>query len=208
MDLVNALQCSAESDDVVTVLRKAMRVASKLKVNDIDTWLKNEMGGYVGKAEVPEYRMIHGTPVAYSQVPLRVSFTHAASGQFDIPLEPRPFPVRESIPNLMELRQDKGDFVYPIHEPKVIAGLQKWITPEYHQHMTYFIKFNRHAFGAIPDAVKTEVLKWALALEEKGVLGEGMTFSSTEIQRAQNITFNIVNSSIDQLNNMGTNHKG
>lgn len=208
MDLVNALQCSAESDDVLTVLRKAMRVASKLKVNDIDEWLKNEMEGYKGKAAVPAYRMIHGTPVAYTQVPLRVSFTHAASGQFDIPLEPRPFPVHDSIPALMELKQGDGDFVYPIHEPKVIAGLQQWVTPEHREHMRYFLKFNRHAYSAIPDAVKTEVLKWALALEEKGILGEGVTFSPAEIQSAQSVTFNIHHSTIDQLNNMGSNQKG
>ena len=39
------------------------------------------------------------------------------------------------------------------------------------------------------DALRTEILKWSLKLEKDGVLGEGMTFSKDEQQRAAGVHF-------------------
>ena len=61
---------------------------------------------------------------------------------------------------------------------------------------------------AIPEIVKNKVLDWALELEEKGVIGEGVSFSAQEKAAAHTIVFNINNSNIEQLNNMGNNNRG
>jgi AbiTii-like protein len=39
------------------------------------------------------------------------------------------------------------------------------------------------------DAVRTEILKWGLKLEKDGILGEGMTFSKDEQQKASEIHY-------------------
>jgi hypothetical protein len=49
MNLVDELQVSAESDDVLTVLRKAKKLASKLERNDIAEWLEAEQEKEKGK---------------------------------------------------------------------------------------------------------------------------------------------------------------
>jgi len=61
MNLINELQASAENDDVLTALRKAKRLASKLERQDIAVWLQAEQGGYAPGQPVPEYRKIHTT---------------------------------------------------------------------------------------------------------------------------------------------------
>ena len=58
MNLVNELQVSAENDDVLTVLRKTKRLASKLDRQDIAEWLNAEQNGYANGQPVPEYRSV------------------------------------------------------------------------------------------------------------------------------------------------------
>ncbi len=58
MGLVNELQEAAERDDVLTVLRKAKRVSSKLGRRDISDWLEHEQSGYPDAAAIPGYRQI------------------------------------------------------------------------------------------------------------------------------------------------------
>src|SRR5690606_19186900 len=41
------------------------------------------------------------------------------------------------------------------------------------------------------DRVRNTVLEWALSLEERGITGEGMTFSNEEQRQASNLTFNV-----------------
>src|ERR1019366_5927377 len=61
MNLVNELQVSAERDDVLTVLRKTKRLASKLGRQDIAEWLRSEQEGYGHNQIVPDYRQIRST---------------------------------------------------------------------------------------------------------------------------------------------------
>jgi tetratricopeptide (TPR) repeat protein len=60
MNLVNELQASAENDDVLTVLRKTTRLASKLGRDDISEWLLAEQNGYPRGDAVPAYRRVRG----------------------------------------------------------------------------------------------------------------------------------------------------
>ncbi len=61
MNLINQLQVSAENDDVLTVLRKTKRLASKLERQDIAAWLEAEQAGYDSNDAVPEYRQVATT---------------------------------------------------------------------------------------------------------------------------------------------------
>ena len=52
---------------------------------------------------------------------------------------------------------------------------------------------SRTAICGIVDRVRNAVLDWSLQLEEQGVLGDGMTFTSTEKQNAGAVVYNIQN---------------
>jgi len=43
----------------------------------------------------------------------------------------------------------------------------------------------------IVDAVRNRILDWALALEQRGVLGDGLSFSPEDRARAADVTYNI-----------------
>lgn len=45
----------------------------------------------------------------------------------------------------------------------------------------------------ILDAVRNQVLNWALDLESKGIIGDGMSFSSEEKKAASQITYQVTN---------------
>lgn len=57
------------------------------------------------------------------------------------------------------------------------------------------LHMNASQFQGILDAVRKIVLEWSLKLEADGITGEGMSFSTTEKERAQAhaVTYNIKN---------------
>lgn len=47
--------------DIVSALRKAHLIATKLKLPEIDAWIQNELNGYTcSNSEIPEYRNVQG----------------------------------------------------------------------------------------------------------------------------------------------------
>lgn len=79
---------------------------------------------------------------------------------------------------------------------------------EYGGQVTFMLRMNIAQIKAIPEAVKDRVLDWACELERRGVHGDNQTFDAREKELAHAVTFNISNCRIEQLNNMGDNHKG
>ena len=45
-----------------------------------------------------------------------------------------------------------------------------------------------HKLATVIDAVRTMILNWSLKLEEEGILGEGLSFSEEEKQKAATST--------------------
>ncbi len=71
--------------------------------------------------------------------------------------------------------------------PEQDAQLAKWIG---HEEVRKFARFLRvEDVKGVLDAVRTETLKWGLKLEKDGILGEGMSFSKDEQQRAAAIHY-------------------
>src|ERR1051325_5076349 len=58
MSLVNELQHSAATDDVLTVLRKAKRLSVKLNRPDIVAYIDKELNGYSAGDAIPAYRTV------------------------------------------------------------------------------------------------------------------------------------------------------
>lgn len=215
MNLVDELQVSAERDDVLTVLRKTKRLASKLGRTDISEWLQWEEAGYPGSQTVPEYRQM-GTTLAYDTngyVPAGFGFVMNGIEDltgFDVPER---YQLRAPISEVSSLIESLGGGKC-IYLP-VVAGSEYdrllracvHFHPLFARQITLLTKLNSAQVKAIPDRIKDKVLDWACKLEAAGVTGEGMTFSVEERRIAGGVTFNIFGSHIEQLNNHGANHR-
>lgn len=213
MNLVNELQVSAEQDDVLTVLRKARRLASKLGVNDIDDWLKAEQNGYSGIQPVPPYRMVKGSLVFQTNGPIPVGWGMTGNGIMDYPggfVVDRPMvDGMGEVVSLIETITGTGNGLYmQMEDGGNLDGFRNTLHPYFADQVTFLLKMNAAQVRAIPEAVKDKVLDWACALERRGVYGDKMTFSDQERRLAHAVTFNINGSNIGQLTNSGNNHRG
>jgi hypothetical protein len=214
MNLVNELQVSAEKDDVLTVLRKTKRLASKLDRQDIAEWLQSEQEGYAKDKTVPDYRKV-GTSLVYdSNGYLPAGYGMLMRGIQEIPSYglAQPIWVRDSISTIMSwidgIKSGAGIF-NKVEGTECGALIRKHIRfdPDFEHQIRLMLRLNDSHILAIPEQIKDKVLDWACNLEAAGVTGDGMTFSTEQKQIAHSVTFNLHNCQVDQLNNMGTNQR-
>jgi hypothetical protein len=214
MNLVNELQISAERDDVLTVLRKARRLASKLGATEILDWLDSEQSGYTTKTSLPNYRKVKGklvyrtngyVPAGYGMIMNGIA--DVGSGTFTIDWYV-PDSISQVLVMIDAVTTKNHGLYFPLPNDERTEGLRSNFDSFVADQISFMIELNRSHVVVIPEAVKDKVMDWALALERSGVSGEGLTFSDKEKTEAHAITFNINNSKIEQLNNMGDNRKG
>lgn len=216
MNLVNELQVSAERDDVLTVLRKTKRLASKLGRQDIGDWLRSELEGYTDKDSVPDYRQVKTTiamktngyvPAGYGFVADGIQELHGFSDF--APTLPIVDPVSAVLAWIESLTAKGHGIYFPVARGTGPDDfLRKHVHPMFNEQVTFLCRMNDSQIKGIPEQIKDKVLDWACALEQAGVHGENMSFDDREKQIAHTITFNISQSKIEQLNNMGTNQRG
>lgn len=216
VSLVNELQASTERDDVVTVLRKTKRLASKLDRQDIADWLQAEQAGYVPGQPVPDYRKVVTTLAYNTNGYIPAGYGYLMNGIEDLHLFDitEPFQVKNSISGILTWIEGltMGDAIYfPIPEgtdySRALHSVIRF-NPMFAHKITFLLRLNDSQIKSIPDQIKDKVLDWACALERAGVTGEGMSFNAKEKEKAHSVTFNISNSHIEQLSNSGTNQRG
>jgi hypothetical protein len=179
-------ECLDSSVSILEILRKALVVARKLEVKDFQAWIDNELNGYDDVADLPPYRVIHGHLQCWdshqdSWIPLfvkDVKFAEIASR----------CNIDQSLGELDDLvrvsNKNTGVLIFPFTSTQeLILDLGEGYRPARH------VSGSRVA--AIIDAVRNVVLDWTLKLEEDGVLGEGLTFSSKERETAAHGNYTI-----------------
>ncbi len=215
-NLINELQVSAERDDVLTVLRKTKRLASKLGREDIAEWLRAEQTGYSDDQAVPDYRQINARLAYNTNGYIPAGFGQLMSGVVDVPSSgiSGPIPLIDSIStiiNMIESVKAGNGIYFPVVEGTKIAGLVRSlyrVNPMVEHQISFLLHLNESQIKAIPEQIKDKVLDWACALEAAGVTGDGLTFSAKEKEIAHAITFNLNNCNVEQLNNLGNNFRG
>src|SRR6266403_2750651 len=162
---------------VTEILRTAKLISAKLGLNDITELIDSELGGYTDFEKVPSYREIKGGTLQVFN-PVHGWMLAGELGEHD-------FKFRNSQP-VSELEElAKGPFITSTPHEKF--QLSEGFAMQFHQrvvHPTMQIK-------SILEAVKEQILNWAIELEQRGILGGDMSFDKEEKQRAQNQTFNI-----------------
>jgi len=186
--IVIELQSETLSKDVSVsdLLRKALVVATKLDFEEFQKWINGELDGYGEKDEVPEYRFVNGSLIAWNPI----------SGWIPVVIKNEAwakklstYPSGSSIAELDNLLDRKGreDEVHMNISPSI----RNMLCEDSVLNTQIVFSIDIAAVAGILDAVRNIVLKWTLNLEKEGVLGEGLTFSKEEKEVASRIPQNV-----------------
>ena len=166
---------------VSDLLRKALVISRKLGLGEFGTWLDRELNGYVGKdTEIPDYRELHGEP----------RFWNPDHGWMPITFGPKATEIAEilsartvnqriaEIEDLVDRDDGSLTIPYTYTQQARIGEAIGW------QSQSAMFVPKTGLIGII-DAVRNIILNWTLELEEKDVLGEGLTFTAAERKAAE-----------------------
>lgn len=187
--LVLELQADALNRKVAVsdLLRKTLVVTRKLGVSHMTGWLTDELNGYGPEAEVPHYREVRGQVKVWNPYhgwqPVNFGDTEMAEK-----LSTRKImqPVGEL--DSLNTKQDGGYLQIPFPQHVVNSLMSAMNVPL----QPTLIVPPSEVIGLL-DAVRNHVLDFALQLEQEGVIGEGMSFSTEEKRTASHITYNVTN---------------
>ncbi|MGB9455388.1 MAG: hypothetical protein WCB12_05060 [Bryobacteraceae bacterium] len=173
--------------DVSDLLRKALLIATKLNIPDFNTWIENELSGYRDPKGIPPYRIITGRVMAQDNwgrwVPVLFQDNDALALVATVPLLD---PVAEIEALLQRTIQQNEGTLRVDYSPEQEAILGRGSLHGLVGH-TRFIRIED--LRGVLDAVRNEILRWSLKLERDGILGEGMTFSKDEQQKASAVHY-------------------
>jgi len=183
--LVEQLQEEAldSTKSITDLLRKALVVAKKLGIKDFENWITAELDGYnAGNLKPPEYRKIGGEIKAYNpynnfNMPIRIQDAKVASV---LQCRYLRFPI-SVMQGFLDDKTNKTDTLllsFNREAEEFLCNGEEWMQPKLH--------ISVKAIAAIVDNVRNTVLQWALKLEQEGIIGEGMSFSTKEKEKAQN----------------------
>jgi hypothetical protein len=188
-----ALDKSVRSSDL---LRKALLVARKLKVADLESWILSELNGYADNSTIPDYRWATGEIKAYNPYNgmwLPVMFRES-NAEMHRSLTRRPCSQAiAEIENLVSQTKD-GQLSMPYS-----AGIQAKLIAAADLPSPPVLIISEAKLHGILDAVRTAILDWALKLEENGIKGENLSFSEDDRKAASIIVFNIGSMSNSQI---------
>jgi AbiTii len=176
------LDALSKSVSVSDLLRRVKLAAVKLGLGQIEDWVERELNGY--KTEVPDYRVVHGVPMA----------KHPYRGWEQIGGEVEGISTRQvgqSIASIEALIAGSGGenarITFPYSDGLVAKlnetnGTRGWPA-------TLFV--DKSALVAILDRVRNLALDWALAMEKAGIKGSEFAFTPEDKQKAHSTNINI-----------------
>lgn len=181
--LILELQRDAMDDKVPvsTLLRKALVVARKLNLEEFGAWVEKELNGYQTGSKPPAYRTVAAeirsfNPV-YGWIPL-VWPGEVPKEASQVNVGPK---VAEFEDILARAPQRKGPVTLGL--PPALEELINQFFNDYPFRSSFLVSDT--SLQGILEAVRQYVLKWSLDLESKGILGENMSFTPEEKQKAE-----------------------
>mgnify|MGYP005760974185 CR=1 FL=1 len=162
--------------DILSALRKAHIIATKLKLVDFDGWIQKELNGYDLQEDIPEYRKVKCTLRALN--PYRGWIpTVIQNDELEDSICNRYVP--NAISSLLDIYIQKSDngatMTLPGEQVVALNKISKNLTQSY-----FKLFIDNSAIKAIIEHVKDTLLQWTLKLEEEGITGEGLKFSEKE----------------------------
>ena len=177
----NLQQAIMEGKTSITqLLRQTKLIAAKLDLGDVEQWVDLELNGYPDGQERPKYRevttdklMLHNPYRGWEyvgDVNKRIRTQH---------------PIAE----IERLAQEKAVSFAPENNFPITDNLGSSMGSEWPQRVT----INPGQFKGILEAVRNELLRWAIEMEKRGIKGENMDFNDEEKKLAKESTINIQN---------------
>lgn len=179
--------------NISELLRKAIILSSKLGTTEIEAWINKELSGYSENEIVPDYRKIKGVyKVKNPYHGLQsLHFENTEVGEILSQIE-----IYQSILELDSIldRCGSSNLQIKINENKkkilmngmTNTSLEPVLIVGYSQ------------IYKITEIIRNKILNWALSLEKKGILGEGLNFSIHE----KNEATKIINQTINHFGNI------
>ncbi len=195
--LVEEIQAKVLDNRVSTteLLRMVKVAATKLQLDDTADWVDHELKGYPADIPIPDYRMTKG----------QVKSHHPHWGVRAVGGDPEMLDklsrqgIREPISQVETLAGDGTEEVIARLPELLIAQINQWNGGprlDYHVHIGCVV------FQNVSQQVRNLILDWATTLERKGILGEGISFSVEEKQKAAaagpSISIGTLNGSLHQ----------
>ncbi len=174
-DIVNSKK------SVTEILRTAKLISAKLGLADISQLIESELNGYKPGTPAPPYRIIRGGTLQLYN-PYRGWLPAGDVGDYGIP-------IAQPISELEELAKGKGIVIPLNHKLPVssLGGVGDGLVQQFEQRIVH----SSTKLRGVLEAVKEQILNWTIELEQRGILGEDMSFDPEEKRKAQNQIFNI-----------------
>lgn len=163
---------------VSRLLTKAKVIASKLGLAETEHWIQLELSGYKEARDLPEYRFVRGE--LKSLVPYRGWETIQI---FDDRIA-KIFSKRaiyQSLPELEDTMSESSAHLVITVPHEVKKDILSELSLPAHD-VQYHVP--RNQFVNISESVRQRIIDWTLALEKANIVGEGMTFTPQEKERA------------------------
>lgn len=170
------------NSNVVNLLKKAYLVARKLKLKEFENWANNELRGYKDNI-IPDYRLFRG----------KIRYCIFGCWRF-LTLPEKD----EKLINCCRVGRPISELVNICNDKKVDKAMI-YLNSEYNEFYSEIMGFDakfallvstNQLYTAIEE-VKNIILDWTITLEENGILGENLEFSSFERECAKkNIIIN------------------
>ncbi|MBJ7577893.1 hypothetical protein JHC09_08340 [Devosia sp. MC532] len=173
---------------VTTILRKVKVAASKLSLPNLEDWVQMELTGYNG--ELPSYRQLYGRPMAHNPYQGWIPIMMASDEDQNLLSEA---PISQAISSLEDLiDRSKSGFVQIEYPAAVIRLLNQQLDIELGR-MANHLSITQ--IQSIINTVRNMALDWAVRMEQRGIIGEGLTFNASEKEQAKSAmnTFNVGN---------------
>ncbi len=179
--MIEQLQIDASGDSVllVVLLRRMKVIAVKLKLDNVEQWVEDELQGY--KGPVPPYRYVEGTPMALNPVRGWIPLLGRVGNISRLP-------VKQPISSLEDSYAGADGHLQMAYASKLVEAIDEYNGTNW-GHYALFI--SRSNLAEILQHVRGMVLDWALGLEKAGVIGSEFSFTKEEQERAMAI--NITN---------------
>ena len=171
--VIELQQEALKSDfDIMNLLRKAYLVAKKLKLQEFEKWINNELNGYESQDQIPAYRLLRGELKGWNPyhgwVPVLLKSenenltTHMAA---------------DSIANLLNIYENSTNNCAIL---QFGAGLNNLLSQSVAFDTKFALQIGTNQIYNIIERVRNIILDWSITLEENGILGEGLQFNETE----------------------------
>lgn len=177
-----------KDSNISNLLRKSFVIARKLNIEDFEKWVNQELNGYMNEPDkIPDYRVVRGS----------VQFLNPIYGWRPVIIEN---PETADIVSTHKISQPITEIEYLVTRSdsdhlivQLPQNIQNQLSKSVDGMPTKFqVSFGISQAQQIIDSVRNIMLDWSIQLEEDGILGEGVSFSTEEKHEAdkQNYTVN------------------